>query len=399
MSLFRVLALIESSRAFGRGLVRGVNSYNAAQRAWSIEFSPHGTDAPPEKWVEGWRGDGILARVTTPSLADEIRSLGKPAVDLRGILPDLEFPYVGSDHRALGKLAAEHLWEQGLRNFAFCGLPPSSKHYRDARFEWFAKEVTTRGGKLFPPPEYEPKESGSWDQRQQSLADWLAKLPKPIGIMTCQDDSGLQVIEAARRCGVRVPDDVAVLGVDDDELQCNMCCPPLSSVDPNAERIGYEAAALLHRLMNGESPPQEPILLPPRGIVVRQSTDLLAVPDPEVALALELIRERACEGLRVSELLKSVPLSRSVLENRFREFVGRTPKAEIVRVQLEHAKRLLIDTDEPLNAIAQEAGFRDARYLCDVFHRKLGTTPGTFRKEHQRNLPKGTPILSGDQAR
>src|SRR5690606_19035309 len=150
--------------------------------------------------------------------------------------------------------------------------------------------------------------------------------------------------------------DVAVLGVDDDELQCNMCCPPLSSIDPNAERIGYEAAALLHRLMQGEPPPQGPQVVPPCKIVVRQSTDLLAVADPDGARALELIRSRACEGLRVSELLKAVPLSRSILESRFREIVGRTPKAEILRVQLEQAKQLLIDTDESLNNIARKAG-------------------------------------------
>ncbi|WP_437203580.1 substrate-binding domain-containing protein [Planctomicrobium sp. SH664] len=330
-----------------------------------------------------WSGEGILARIGNQALGETIRGLNRPVVDLKGIVPDLGIPYVGSDHRAVGEVAIDHLWEKGLRHFSFCALPPSTANYREARFKWFARRVAKRKGEVHPGPVINEAMLESWEARQTQLASWLQALPKPIGIMTCQDDSGLQVIEACRRAAISVPEQVAVIGVDDDELQCNICCPPLTSIDLNAEQIGYEAAALLNRMMNGEETLSGSTLIPPRGVVPRQSTDLLAVDDPNVVRALRVIQEQACRGLRVGDLLKVVPLSRATLEKRFRETIGRTPKAEITRVQIERATKHLVDTDDSLEAIARSVGLRDARYLCDVFHRKLGCTPGAYRKQRQ----------------
>jgi LacI family transcriptional regulator len=209
-------------------------------------------------------------------------------------------------------------------------------------------------------------------------------LPKPVGVMACRDDQGLRLLDACRRAGVLVPDQVAVLGVDNDDIQCHMATPPLTSIDLNPEHVGYEAAALLERLMDAKPPPAGPVLLPPRAVVMRQSTDVVAVDDPEIAAALQYIRRHACDGLRVAELLARLPLSPSVLERRFRALLGRSPKAEISRVQLERARQLLAETDLPLDAVAEKAGLRDARYLCDVFARKTGMTPGAYRKQSRK---------------
>jgi LacI family transcriptional regulator len=224
----------------------------------------------------------------------------------------------------------------------------------------------------------------SWDREQKRLVAWIARLPRPVGIMTCHDDRGLQLLDACQAAGVDVPDEVAIISVDDDELLCGMFTPQLTSIDVNPERIGYQAAELLDRMMAGEPPGPDPVFVAPRSVVLRQSTDTLAVDDPEIASALRHIRDHACEGLRVDDVLDQVPLSRSALERRFRAIVGRTPKAEIVRVQLERAKQLLSESHLAIDLVAARSGFRDARYLCDVFAKKVGVTPGSYRAQTRR---------------
>jgi LacI family transcriptional regulator len=379
----RVAVLIESSRAYGRGLLRGVARYNREHGHWSVYLQPHGLDHPPPPWLKRWRGDGILVRIGDRRMLRAVLGTGLPTVDLRGVVPDLGVPFIGVDNEAVAGMAADHLTERGLRHFGFCGLPPGVHPHLDERREFFVARIRRSGHQVFV---YEDRAGRStpWDLEQRRLADWIARLPKPVGIMTCHDDRGLQVLDACQAAEVSVPDEVAIISVDDDELLCSMFTPQLSSIDVNPERIGYRAAVLLEQMMAGEPPLREPILLPPRGVVLRQSTDTLAVDDPDVAESLRYIRSHACEGLRVEELLGQVHLSRSLLERRFHTLVGRTPKAEISRVQLERAKQLLSETHLPLDAVAAKSGFRDARYLCDVFARKVGVTPGTYREQTRR---------------
>lgn len=377
----RVMVLIETSRAFGRGLLRGVNLFNAEHGRWSIFFQPHGIHEPLPAWTKTWTGDGILARIFDRKTAQSLCRLGRPMIDLRGEFADLAVPFVGVDNRAVGQLAADHLLERGLRHFAFCGLPPGSPRYRAMRCDPFVARVRSAGGTVHVFPIANEAAAETWDQEQDRLADWAASLPKPVGIMACQDDSGLQLIDACRRANLRIPDDVAVVSVDNDELQCLACNPPMSSVDLAPERVGYEAAAVLERMMNGEAAPSMPVLLTPGEVVVRRSSDILAIEDDDVAAALRHIRQHACEGLRVGELAAAIPLSRHILERRFGELIGRSPKAEITRVQLEQAKRLLATTDLTLSAVATKSGFRDAGYLCQVFAAKLGLTPGAYRRQ------------------
>jgi LacI family transcriptional regulator len=215
----------------------------------------------------------------------------------------------------------------------------------------------------------------------RELARWLKELPKPVGIMACYDIRGQQVLDACRGAGLAVPDEVAVIGVDNDTLLCELASPPLSSVIPNAHRAGYEAAALLDKLMEGKRVPATARLIAPLGIAERQSTDVLAVDDRNVARAVQFIREHACEGINVSDVLRVVPLSRRVLEQRFQRLLGCTPREEILHVRLARVKQLLGETELPLYLVAERTGFEHVEYLSVVFKRETGRTPSAWRQE------------------
>lgn len=384
----RVAVLIESSRAYGRGLLRGVARYNREHGHWSVYLQPHGLDHPSPPWLKQWRGDGILVRIGDRRMLRAVLATGKPTVDLRGVVPGLGVPFIGVDNRAVAEMAADHLLERGLRHFGFCGLAAGLHPHLDERREYFVARMGMSGYEVRV---YAAKAGQPipWDREQDRLAARVARLLKPVGIMTCHDDRGLQVLDACQAAGVSVPDEVAIISVDD-ELLCGMFTPQLTSIDVNPEQIGYRAAELLERMMGGEPPGCETVLLPPRGVALRQSTDTLAIDDPDVAAALRHIREHACRGLRVEDVLERVPLSRSVLERRFRALVGRSPKAEISRVQLDRAKGLLSESHLTIDVVAARSGFRDARYLCDVFARKMGMTPGAYR-ERTRRSPRPFP--------
>jgi LacI family transcriptional regulator len=212
-----------------------------------------------------------------------------------------------------------------------------------------------------------------------TLADWLKSLKSPIGLLAASDARAREVLDACRLASLHVPEEIAVLGVNDDEMICEMANPPLSSVIHNARRIGYEAAAMLDQLMSGRKVAAD-IVVDPLGVHARQSSDLLAIEDPEVAKAVRFIRENACKGIRVDDVLDHVALSRRALEMRFRQWVGRPPHMEIRRVQLERVKELLVTSDYKLEKIAEVTGFSTAQYLAGLFHRVMKVTPGSWRR-------------------
>ena len=384
----RVALLIESSRAYGRGLLKGVAKYVREHGPWSIFLQERSLDDVSPGWLAHWKGDGVIARIETRELARAIGRLGLPAVDLRSLLPGLTLPSLRTDDRAVAEMAAEHLRERGFRHFAFCGF--NGADYSDTRRDAFRQSVAQSGSlcHVFQEPE-KPERSGTLGFEEHGLkyedhvAHWLRELPKPVGLMACNDIRGQQVLNACRDIGVAVPDEVAVIGVDNDVVLCELSDPPLSSVVPNTERIGYEAAALLDRLMAGKAPPPKPITIGPMGVVTRRSTEVLAISDRHIATAARFIRERACEGIDVSDVVKVVPLSRSAMERRFVKALGRSPKEQILRTRLDRAKQLLAETDFSLAIVAEKVGFDHPEYLSVIFKRKVGQTPGEFRRQTQ----------------
>ena len=380
----RVALLIESSRAFGRGLLLGIAKYVREHGPWSIFLQERSLRDLSPGWLKNWSGDGIIARVEDRTMAQAIRRLGLPAVDLRCLLPNLELPSVRPRDASIARLAAEHLLERGFRHFAFCGF--TGADYSDARRDSFLERIASVGYRchIFRDPA-PPEKAGTLDYEEHGLryenrvAEWLQGLPKPVGLMACNDIRGQQVLNACRDVRMSVPDEVAVVGVDNDDVLCELSDPPLTSVVPNSSRIGYEAAALLARMMAGKKPPLEPVFVEPEGIVTRRSTEVLAIEDRHIASAVRFIREHACEGIDVTDVLKAVPLSRSALERRFARALGRSPKEEILRVRLNRARQLLVETEFPLSLVAEKIGLEHAEYLNVIFKKKTGLTPGQFR--------------------
>lgn len=375
--------LVDTATGWGRRLVRGVMNYSE-HALWSLWIKSGGQDAP--LWLPPeWQGDGIIARIGTPAAARRVRAAGVPVVNISAIeLPGVNFPRVATDLRAAGRLAAEHLLDRGFVDFAYYGL--THRTYVDHHYEGFAERVASVCGDC---PFYGTTfDAGAgartaWTTRQRGLSRWLKKLAKPVAVVAWTTELGRELIHACRREGLLVPEQVAVLAADNDELLCEACSPSLSGIELTSERIGLEAARLLDRLMRGERPPKEPHLLEPTGVVARQSTDTLAVDDPDLARAVAFIRSHATDPIQVPDVLREVPVSRRWLERRFREVLGRGPAEEIRRVRLARAKRLLAETEMPVPEVARMAGFGSREYLAAVFKSELGLSPRQYRNEAQ----------------
>jgi LacI family transcriptional regulator len=379
----RVALLIESSRGYGRGLLEGIAHYRRSHGNWSVFFQERRRGDPMPEWLKGWTGQGIIARVEDRRLAQAILKLKIPAIDLRGLLP-LKMPLIETDDREAVRLVVEHLLERGFRNFAFCGF--KGANYSDKRCAYFVELIEKAG---LPYSIYEPKRNLIGPQelgyelhgvaREQDIARWLLTVPSPVAIMACNDVCGQQVLNACRETGRAVPDEAAVIGVDNDELLCELSDPPLSSLNPDTRRIGFMAAELLDGMMRGAKPPPEAIFVPPLGVVTRRSTDVLAMEDREIASALRYIRERVCEGINVADVVAQAAISRSLFERRFLKAVGRTPKAEIIRARIERVKDMLANTDLPPRVIATKTGFSHHEYMFAVFKKMMGQTPRAYR--------------------
>jgi LacI family transcriptional regulator len=375
----RVALLVETSLASGREILRGIARYVREHEPWALYHEPHGLEESAPRWLRRWKGDGIIARIQTKEMAEEIVASGIPAVDVLGVVPGLPFPLVHVNNAAIARMAAEHLLERGLRHFGFFGI--AAENWSQQRGAEFGAAVIAAGGTLstceLPRT---AASSRSWEQVENKLAKWVAGLPKPIGVLVCSDQRGAQFLEACRRAGVSVPDEVAVVGVDNDEPLCEVCHPPLSSIQGGHMNVGYEAAALLHSLMRGAPPPAKPVLVPPQETIARVSTDVLTIADASLAAALKMIREHAHEGLSVAALARDVGVSRSVLQRRFRALLKRSVHQEILAAKIKRARELLLKTDLPLATVAERAGFKHQEYMGAVFRARLRQTPGEVRR-------------------
>ncbi len=378
-----VALLIETSRSYGRALLRGIRRYISENGPWSVFMELRALESQAPSWLKRWQGDGIITRTGSQAMADAIQAAGVPTVELRATKLQHPFPFVGVDNRSLGRMVAEHLLECGFRQFGFFEL--ATEEYFEQRRNNFIETLQTAGYEcsVFQPRGHRERPS-DWEQHQEDVARWVAELPKPIGILACTDQLGFWLLDACRRASVAVPEEVAVVGVENDESLCTMSSPPLSSVQFDGALVGYEAARLLDRMMAGETAPNDQTLLEPLGIVTRLSSDVVAIENEDLAEAVRFIREHACQGISVEDVLEAVQMSRSALERQMQQVLGRTPKAEIARVQFNRVKELLIETELPLAMIAERAGFRHPQHMAEMFKRKFEQTPGAFRAAHGR---------------
>ncbi|MBX3438372.1 MAG: XylR family transcriptional regulator [Planctomycetaceae bacterium] len=376
---YSVALLIETSNGYARGLLEGIIDYVHRHEAWSIYLPEQERGARPPNWLSRWKGDGLIARIETEDVARVVRRSRLPAVDVSAARRVPGIPWVETDDRAIARLAAEHLLQRGFRQLGFCGDP--GFNWSLWREEYFKRIVEDAGCECYLHQSLPVTQPGySWNREKRRLAQWVSRLPRPIGIMACYDIKAQQLLDVCRELNVAVPEEIAVVGVDNDRLLCDLASPPLTSVIPNTHRTGYEAAELLDRLMAGKRVKVEAHLIEPLGVQVRQSSDTLAIDDPEIAAAVRFIREYATTGINVSDVLQRVPLSRRVLESRFRRIVNRTPHEEMMRVRIERVKRLLTDTTISLAAIAARTGFEHVEYLSVAFKREVGQTPRQYRE-------------------
>lgn len=390
---YKVILLMETSRAYGRSILRGIARYCRAHGSWVFHrrapfyWGTKSTKSPLSTLIR-LRADGIILREQRSRQQTElILSVRLPAV----ISPYTEafsgFANILTDDVTIGKMAAEYFIHRGFREFAYCGFGNTYFWSRE-RGKSFCQKVREAG---FRPHYYEYDQPQvvsrrSWAREQGVLVDWLKSLPKPVGIMACNDDRSQYVLEACKMGDIHVPEQVAIVGVGNDDLICDLAAPTLSSVALSAEKAGYEAAATLDKLMRGDAPTDQVIVVRPSRVVTRQSTDIFAVADRDVVNALRFIHTRAkTEPLQVDDVLRRVPVSRRSLYNRFARALGRSVHEEIKRVRVDELSRLLVNTDLPISQIALRLGCSDMKNLARYFKKAKGMSPTEYRKCHCHN--------------
>ncbi len=377
-----IALLVETSNAYSRGLLEGVLSFARQHGNWSVYLPEQERGADPPSWLAKWRGDGIIARIETDNIARGLRRVGVPIVDLSAARHLPGIPWADTDDHAIAVLGLNHFLERGFTSLAFCGDPGFA--WSNARSQCFVDLAREKGHAVEvyqAMHRYDPSFSLAVEKKR--LGAWLHSLPRPTAIMACYDFQAYQVLDVCRELGIAVPEEVAVLGVDNDHLLCEFTSPPLSSIIPDTRKTGYEAAALLERMISGEAIGTEKLLTRPLGISVRQSTDILAIDDPEVASAMRYIREHANFNIRVTDVVAKLSMSRRVFEARFQKAVGRTPHEEIQRVRINRVKQLLLQRDLSVGEVARLSGYEHTEYLAAAFRRETGMTPSQFRSLNQ----------------
>lgn len=394
-----VALLLETSTEYGRGLLRGIVRYSRLHGPWSLYVAPgHLEQELPNS--RSWPGTGIIARIRSLQMEKLIRATRVPFVassltEFRSPKRGDNFGEIRTDSEAIARLGVMHLLERGFRRYAFCGFTDCG--WSMARESSFADFLRNKG---FPCFTHRIRSANwmhwhnwitVWENELLVVANWLQSLPRPVGVMACNDICGRALLQGCVTAGLRVPDDVAVVGVDNDELMCELSNPPLSSVALNLERAGYDAASLLNALMDGRSPRERLVVVEPTHVVARRSSDVIAQEDPTVAVALQVIRNRAGQLLKIPEVVEKCGVSRRTLERRFHRAIGRSILSEITRCHVEQAKLLLLETNLPLRQVAAFAGFGSLKSFRRIFHQREGMTSASFRR--QSRTDSGERIL------
>lgn len=383
----RVAVILDASRAADRLVIGGIAQFVRERAeagrpagAWSLCVGDEPLRTPPA--LASWRGGGIIATVDDRRVAMALSEALVPVVGVGGDSgrhrPAPAFPQVRADHAAIGQIGAEHLLACGLPAVAFYG---GTAGWSGTRAETFRDAAAAAGRRchVFPGGRGDAR---SREPKHEALVAWLNSLPKPLGVMACDDLRARHVLEACEQLGLAVPADVAVLGVGNDDVLCALM-PSLSSVDASAGRVGYEAAALLERMMTAATPEQAAVVtsvvVPPAGVVARVSTDTLASDDAAAVEMLRTLRGSPWRKPPVAPVAARLGMSQATLENRFQAAFGRSIHAEFTRRRMERLRGLLIETDLPLKTIAVRAGFPSLQYMTTFVRRHAGITPARLR--------------------
>jgi len=362
-------------------MLRGIAQYAHHHGPWSFDWEPGGLEKIWPK-LKSLSPNGVILRDVDK--VEEVLSFGVPAVVVgHGRTEVSGLVNVVTDSEAIGQMAAEHLIRCGFKRFAFCGMgvaDESDLPWSELRRKSFSERIKKAGLEYYDFPAHAP-EGSSWPRERTAMARWLQSLPKPLGLMACNDDRARQVVEACKLAGVSVPNDIGIIGTDNDDVVCGLSDPALSSVSINFEAAGYESAAALDALMRGKPAPDR-IIVRATHIVVRRSTDVVAVEDEGVAKAVRFIRTSARKGdLNVNEVARAAGLSRRLLEKRFRAELGCSVLKEIRRVRTDKIAQLLVETKMPVYEIGESLGFSDIQHFARYFRAARQMSPLAYRKK------------------
>ena len=377
----RIILLIETSREFGRQLIIGIARYSRLNGPWSFYKEQIGLKSSIPH-LTNWKPDGIIMRDSL--IKEELIGLKIPTILVQHDSSlSKELPVIITDSASIAKMASEHFIERGFKNFAFCGFD---------HFEWSNKRKhnfclhNDKAGfetHIYSSPR--KKKIIDWENEQQHVCDWLKTVPKPVGLMACNDDRGQHILEVCKRLSFKVPEDVAVIGVDNDPMVCEIEEPPLTSIALNVDAAGFEAAKLLDDMINRQTIERQHIKVSPTHIVQRQSSEILAVDDAEVASAIRFIKENAKNKILVSDVVKATHVSRRTLEQRFKKVIHQSIYDKIRKVRVELITKLLIETDLPISHITSFFNFTDIEHISRYFKKEKGIGLREYRKLYQQS--------------
>ncbi|MFO0787895.1 MAG: XylR family transcriptional regulator [Pirellulales bacterium] len=381
----RIALLLGQDLGYCRDILRGIQAYSLHKLDWVFR------DAPPDRRflapLREWRPHGIIAHLFNPELVESLKRCQRPVVNTTSTLADCSFPLVEVDHEQVGQMAAQYFIDRGYTNFGYYGS--SRAGFSVCREQGFRHIVEQYGGTVYschadylPRPSFET----SWRRVDRKVQHWLRKLNKPVAIFCSNDVPARDLAETCVASGFKVPEQVALLGVDNDDAECRLARPQLSSVEIPSEQIGYEAARILDQILSGEPAPTKPIFLPPIRVVSRQSTDTTAVLDHDVRNALAYIRSHYSMHIGVEQVSRGIAVGRRNLERKMSKHLGRTVLQEIQRMRIEAAQQLLAETDLSMASVAVQVGFSNARRMATIFQQQVGTTPSKLRRDMRANF-------------
>ena len=379
---FKILLWLETGRGYDRQILRGIARYSKIYGPWRFFTNPN-----PKKLVglvKNWQADGVICihPQTMPFSANKIIHLGIPAIlASEGNIKSQKIVQTVSNNVTLGRFAADHLIGCGFRNFAFC--PSVNKPWLVMRGHSFGQRVTENGFDFYSYKPPKSKRQQLWENEQFLLTDWLMSLPKPVGIMSDLDERSAQVMEACKTADLSVPSDVAIIGVDNDDLICELSYCPLSSIALNAESVGFEAAKMLSEIIKGKKPSKNKIVIEPLYVVTRCSTDTVAIKDDIISRAMQFIKDNSKRVIQVDDIVDAVGVSRRVLYERFKKVVGRTPYDEIRVVRNKEIAKMLVETDLSISEIAMALGYNNVAHIARMFKQQMGMSTLSFRRKYK----------------
>jgi len=374
-----IAVLIETDNSWGRSVVQGIADFASKFGPWNLLVDPRDYS---QRWSlpDRWRGDGIIARISTPPQLEEILNTQLPSVNVDDVYDSLEgVGQILTDEADKAQLAVNHFRERGLSEYAY--YAPPSQEYSKRSGEEFVKALADKGYKCHVyKPGYRVSRRIGRDEQHRRILRWLNQLPRPVAILAVDARRGRELTEVCSMEGIAVPDEVAILAGDTDDLLCELSSPPLSSISIASQKIGYEAAAMLHRMIHEGEAPSDPLQISPIGVVSKQSTDALAIDEPMVIKAMRFMQTHAFSGIIVEDVLREVPVSRRYLEQQFKRYFGRLPAEEIRHLRLERGKELLAQSEISVEAVATACGYAGSTQFGVAFRKKYGQTPLAFRK-------------------